>query len=35
MIKILEYSKLKENIFAREEKSFNVEDIVRDILFVW
>ncbi len=32
MIKILEYSKLKENIFAREEKSFNVEDIVRDIL---
>ncbi len=32
MIKILDYSKLKENIFAREEASVNVEDIVKDIL---
>ena len=32
MIKILDYSKLKEDIFAREETVFNVEDIVKDIL---
>ncbi len=32
MIKILDYSKLKEDIFAREETNSNVEDIVKDIL---
>ena len=32
MIKILDYSKLKEDIFKREETNFNVEDIVKDIL---
>lgn len=32
MIKILDYSKLKEDIFRREETNFNVEDIVKDIL---
>ena len=32
MIKILEYSKLKEQIFARQEPTFSVEDIVKDIL---
>ncbi len=32
MIKILDYSKLKEEILAREETNFNVEDIVKDIL---
>lgn len=32
MIKILDYSQLKENIFAREEANFKVEDIVKDIL---
>ena len=32
MIKILDYSKLKEDIFIREESNFNVEDIVKDIL---
>ena len=32
MIKILDYSKLKEDIFKREETNINVEDIVKDIL---
>ena len=32
MIKILDYSKLKEDIFSREEISVNVEDVVKDIL---
>ncbi len=32
MIKILDYSKLKEDIFAREESNFDVEDIVKNIL---
>ena len=32
MIKILDYSKLKEDIFSREEISVNVEDVVKGIL---
>lgn len=32
MIKILDYSALKEKIFAREEQKFNVEGIVSDII---
>ena len=32
MIKILDYSTLKENIFTREESNFSVEDIVKDII---
>ncbi len=32
MIKILDYSKLKEDVFKREETSVNVEDIVKEIL---
>ncbi len=32
MIKILDYSKLKEDIFAREETNVSVEEIVKDIL---
>ena len=32
MIKILDYSQLKENIFARKEANLKVEDIVKDIL---
>lgn len=32
MIKILDYSKLKEGIFAREELNINVEDTVKDII---
>ncbi len=32
MIKILDYSKLKEDIFKREENNFSVEDIVKGIL---
>lgn len=32
MIKILDYSKLKEDIFAREELNINVEDTVKDII---
>lgn len=32
MIKILDYSKLREDIFAREESSVNVEEIVKGII---
>ncbi len=32
MIKILEYSKLKEDIFSREESNFNVEETVKNII---
>lgn len=32
MIKILDYFKLKEGIFAREELNINVEDTVKDII---
>ena len=32
MIKILDYSKLKEDIFAREESSVNVEEVVKAII---
>ena len=32
MIKILDYSKLKEDIFAREESSVNVEEVVKGII---
>ncbi len=32
MIKILDYTKLKEEIFTREENNFNVEEIVKNII---
>ena len=32
MIKILDYSKLKEDIFARGESSVNVEEVVKAII---